>query len=228
LIRNEDDEDISSQVLQHLEDGLDALRQSWGLAEWSKIEHSFLDDLSPRMQEFISSRLYPTSLEILKTKPLASLGDHERNLLIEELGRASLTESYRQLILSVISSLWIDYLTEMEALRVSIGLEAYAQRDPLVQYKNKSYELFQQLISNVRLGVISRMFTYRPRTMKVAVSLGENTERIQSGVQIQTAETVKQEVVSAESRENEGKLPAKDYVNAETGSRSQKRRRNRR
>ncbi len=51
----------------------------------------------------------------------------------------------------------------MEALRVSIGLEAYAQRDPLVQYKNRAFELFQQLLSNVRLGVISRMYTYRPR-----------------------------------------------------------------
>jgi preprotein translocase subunit SecA len=79
------------------------------------------------------------------------------------LGRRALTAIYRQLILSVITELWVDYLTQMEALRVSIGLEAYAQRDPLVQYKNRAYELFQTLLSDMRMGVVSRMFTYRPR-----------------------------------------------------------------
>jgi len=39
----------------------------------------------------------------------------------------------------------VEYLTQMEALRVSIGLEAYGQRDPLVQYKSKAFELFQTL-----------------------------------------------------------------------------------
>jgi preprotein translocase subunit SecA len=67
------------------------------------------------------------------------------------------------LILGVVSELWVDYLTQMEALRVSIGLEAYAQRDPLIQYKSRAFELFQTLLSNMRLGVINRMFTYRPR-----------------------------------------------------------------
>jgi preprotein translocase subunit SecA len=42
-------------------------------------------------------------------------------------------------------------------------LEAYAQRDPLVQYKNRAFALFQELLSNMRLGVITRMFTFRPR-----------------------------------------------------------------
>ena len=63
--------------------------------------------------------------------------------VMDELGRRCLTEVYRQLLLGVITELWVDYLTQMEALRVSIGLEAYGQRDPLVQYKSKAFELFQ-------------------------------------------------------------------------------------
>jgi preprotein translocase subunit SecA len=76
-----------------------------------------------------------------------------------------LTEIYRQLLLQVITELWVEYLTQMEALRVSIGLEAYAQRDPLVQYKNRAFELFQNLLRDMRIGVVSRMFTYRPRDL---------------------------------------------------------------
>ncbi len=52
-----------------------------------------------------------------------------------ELGFRLLNEAHRRLLLSAITELWVDYLTRVEALRVSIGLEAYAQRDPLVQYK---------------------------------------------------------------------------------------------
>jgi preprotein translocase subunit SecA len=72
--------------------------------------------------------------------------------------------------LGVITELWVDYLTQMEALRVSIGLEAYGQRDPLVQYKSKAFELFQNLLKDMRSGVISRMFIYRPRDMSAVQS----------------------------------------------------------
>ena len=89
---------------------------------------------------------------------------------MDELGRRSLTEIYRQLLLGVITELWVDYLTQMEALRVSIGLEAYGQRDPLVQYKSKASELFQTLLKEMRSGVISRMFIFRPRDMSTVQS----------------------------------------------------------
>ena len=61
----------------------------------------------------------------------------------------------------------MDYLTRIEALRVSIGLEAYAQRDPLVQYKTKASEMFTQLVEDIRGLVISRIFAYQPRPVEI-------------------------------------------------------------
>jgi preprotein translocase subunit SecA len=61
----------------------------------------------------------------------------------------------------------------MEALRVAIGLEAYAQRDPLVQYKTKGFDMFQHLMEDMRMGVVNRMFTFQPR----------NVSRIQAAVE---------------------------------------------
>jgi preprotein translocase subunit SecA len=154
---------------------------------------------------------------------------------MDELGRRSLTEIYRQLLLGVITELWVDYLTQMEALRVSIGLEAYGQRDPLVQYKSKASELFQNLLKDMRSGVISRMFIYRPRDMSA----------VQSEIQRQTAEEAEVEAAlgpstnkgeeNSEEDENEETLPelesetrqvVKDS-NEPQLSRSQKRRRHR-
>ena len=72
-------------------------------------------------------------------------------------------EIYRSLLLSAISDQWVEYLTKVEGLRVSIGMEAYAQRDPLVQYKSQASELFRELLADIRSEVIGRMFTMQPR-----------------------------------------------------------------
>jgi preprotein translocase subunit SecA len=56
----------------------------------------------------------------------------------------------------------VDYLTRMEALRISIRLEAYAQRDPLVEYKAQAYKMFQDLFADMRSSLVNRMFTFGP------------------------------------------------------------------
>ena len=80
-----------------------------------------------------------------------------------ESGRRIQNQIYRQALLGAITELWVDYLTRVEGLRVAIGLEAYAQRDPLVQYKSQASEMFQNLLTEIRSAVISRIFLYRPR-----------------------------------------------------------------
>jgi preprotein translocase subunit SecA len=66
----------------------------------------------------------------------------------------------------------------MEALRVAIGLEAYAQRDPLVQYKTKGFEMFQRLMEDMRMGVVSRMYTFQPRDLsRVQTEVEEEVSR---------------------------------------------------
>jgi preprotein translocase subunit SecA len=50
----------------------------------------------------------------------------------------------------------------MEALRISIGMEAYAQKDPLIQYKSRSTDAFKDLFADIRMGVVSRMFRLQP------------------------------------------------------------------
>ena len=80
-----------------------------------------------------------------------------------EVGRNIQNQIYRQVLLGAITELWVDYLTRVEALRVSIGLEAYAQSDPLVKYKSQASDMFQNLLTEIRAGVIGRIFLYQPR-----------------------------------------------------------------
>jgi len=100
------------------------------------------------------------------------LGESASALSAEEIGHSIQTQIYRQVLLGAITELWVDYLTRVEALRVSIGLEAYAQADPLVKYKSQASDMFQSLLSDIRAAVISRIFLYQPRA---AASQAETT-----------------------------------------------------
>ena len=87
-----------------------------------------------------------------------------------EVGRQVLNQVHRDLLLRAITEQWVEYLTRVEALRVSIGLEAYAQRDPLVQYKGRASEMFQELLADIRSLVISRVFASRPRPIQITLT----------------------------------------------------------
>jgi preprotein translocase subunit SecA len=94
---------------------------------------------------------------------LTRLGENDGAKSPQEVGRTVQSQIYRQVLLGAITELWVDYLTRVEALRVSIGLEAYAQSDPLVKYKSQASEMFQTLLADIRAGVIGRIFLYQPR-----------------------------------------------------------------
>ena len=163
LLEGRDSNEVADEVLQHLERAQDAIRQMWGLGLWPSVAGAQWDDLAPWMQESLQETLDAEACAALRLSPLQSLPSEDVRKVIEISGRKALSEVYRPLLLGVITELWVEYLTQMEALRVSIGLEAYAQRDPLVQYKSRASELFQNLFSSMRLAVVNRMFTYRPQ-----------------------------------------------------------------
>jgi preprotein translocase subunit SecA len=69
-----------------------------------------------------------------------------------------LAELERQMILFAIDNHWQEYLRGMDALRQGVGLRAYGQRDPLVEYKREAYDLFADLMDKIKMDVATRMF----------------------------------------------------------------------
>ncbi len=163
LLEHREPEEITPEVLAHLEQARVIIQKAWGATEWARIANSPIADLDETTQKGLRTVLGEEAYLQTYHNPLSTLESEARESVINELGRQAITEIYRQLLLQVITELWVDYLTQMEALRVSIGLEAYGQRDPLVQYKNRAFELFQTLLNDMRTGVVTRMFVFRPR-----------------------------------------------------------------
>jgi preprotein translocase subunit SecA len=74
----------------------------------------------------------------------------------------------RAVMLHVIDRLWIDHLTAMDELREGIGLRAYGQRDPLVEYKNEAYNQFQSLLQAIQDEIVNTI--YRVELQRVPAS----------------------------------------------------------
>ncbi len=171
-------ESVESAVLEHLEDARETLTEGWGQVEFIRLGQNAV-----KLADFGAA---VESLGLVPDASLSSLGEEQRAALKHELGRRRLTEIFRSVLLGAITELWVDYLTRVEALRVSIGLEAYAQRDPLVQYKSKASAMFQDLLGEIRSGVVSRMFLYQPRLVSVAETAAETIDEPSAPAQTQS------------------------------------------
>ncbi|MFH0864148.1 MAG: preprotein translocase subunit SecA [Candidatus Gottesmanbacteria bacterium] len=64
----------------------------------------------------------------------------------------------RWVALSVIDNLWMDHLDAIDDLREGIGLRGYGQRDPLIEYKNEAYAMFEQLLTSIDFEIVHRIY----------------------------------------------------------------------
>ena len=70
-------------------------------------------------------------------------------------------ELERVILLKVIDRKWMDHIDDMEQLRQGIGLQAYGQRDPLVEYKMAGYDMFDAMINNIQEDTVRLLFHVR-------------------------------------------------------------------
>ena len=134
-----------------------------------------IDQLISKVKEFIYL------LSDLKAKDVAVLSvDELKNYLQEQLRIAYdlkeaqieqfrpglMREAERFFILQQIDNLWREHLQSMDSLRESVGLRGYGQKDPLIEYKNEGYDMFLEMMTNMRRNVIYSMFMFQPKSEK--------------------------------------------------------------
>ena len=85
-------------------------------------------------------------LHTLKEKALKMYEDKEAQFPEPE----QIREIERVVLLKVIDRKWMDHIDDMEQLRQGVGLQAYGQRDPLVEYKMSGYEMFDAMTENIK------------------------------------------------------------------------------
>ena len=134
-----------------------------------------LDQLLSKVKEFVNL------LEDLKVEELFALDINQlKDFLKEQLRNAYdlkeakleqthpgiMREAERFFILQQLDTLWREHLQSMDSLRESVGLRGYGQKDPLIEYKNEGYDMFLEMMTNVRRNVIYSMFMFQPAEKK--------------------------------------------------------------
>ncbi len=97
----------------------------------------------------------------LKEKVVATLKKHyeEKERII---GTATMREFERMIMLQIIDTQWKDHLLGMDYLKEGIGLRGYGQRDPLVEYKKESFEMYQAMMDRIEEETIRYLFFLQP------------------------------------------------------------------
>ncbi len=81
-----------------------------------------------------------------------------------EPGKSAMRELERVILLRVVDEYWMDHIDAMTELRQGIGLRAYGQSDPVVEYKREGFEMFEQMIAAIQEETVRRLFTVRVKT----------------------------------------------------------------
>lgn len=75
-----------------------------------------------------------------------------------EIGTALLRQIERSLMLSTIDMKWMEHIDALDELRYGVRLRAYGQRDPLIEFKNEAFGMFERLLQDIDYTVMSRIF----------------------------------------------------------------------
>ena len=193
-------QELRQMFLEHLQEAHLKRMEVFGLKVWRRLSPDWqVSDLLQSVQDGFAASLPEGRFSEYADAAIRDIQGQDVDIFIQQLGQFELSEYYREIFLRVISSLWIEYLTEMEALRVKIGLEAYAQRDPLVAYKTQASEMFQNLFNQMQRDVVNQMFRNRGRLK------GQNEERLALIEKIR--ETRRETLVEEHSVDQEDEAP---------------------
>ena len=134
----------------------------------------FKDQVDEELNELLSEDNKNELLSNLKIDDSLNIGENLEALFIKNEQKDSMNfwNLARAAALSFIDQTWKNHLSEMDYLRSGIGLRAMGQRDPLVEYQKEGYDLFEELIFNVKTSVVRLLLNFDG----VGVSSGQKTK----------------------------------------------------
>ena len=89
---------------------------------------------------------------------LVEVAEREYKAKEEKLGKDMMRQLEKFVYLRTIDQLWQEHLDTMEHLRDSVRLRGYGQRDPLIEFKNEGFTLFQRLLDDVNRNIVYTIF----------------------------------------------------------------------
>lgn len=164
-------EDLKEQVIKYAAKTMDDIVDYYINPDLPSEEWE-LEKLVSKVKEFVylladmqSSQL--EDMGILEIKAFlheqARIAYDLKEAQIDQIQAGLMRQAERFFILQRIDTLWREHLQQMDALRESVGLRGYGQKDPLIEYKSEGYELFLDMMVNIRRDVVYSLFMFQPQ-----------------------------------------------------------------
>ncbi len=163
--------DLKEQVIQYAEKTMDEIVDAYVNPELPPEEWK-LDKMVDKVKEFIYllEDLQPEHLEDMTVGEIKTFLHEEvrkaydiKENQIDRIQPGLMRQAERFFILQQIDTLWREHLQAMDALRESIGLRGYGQKDPLIEYKQEGYEMFLEMMIDIRRNVVYSLFQFQPQ-----------------------------------------------------------------
>ncbi|HEY9598620.1 MAG TPA: preprotein translocase subunit SecA, partial [Cyanophyceae cyanobacterium] len=170
-------QDLKEQVIQYAERTMDDIVEAYVNPDLPQEEWK-LDSLVSKVQEFVYllRDLEPKHLEDMMITEIKTFLHEEvrkaydlKEAQIDQIQSGLMRQAERFFILQQIDTLWREHLQAMDALRESVGLRGYGQKDPLIEYKQEGYEMFLEMMIDIRRNVVYSLFQFQPQVQPQAV-----------------------------------------------------------
>lgn len=168
--------DIHSDIVEMLENQIERVI-SLAYDGHSDIESDVAQNIVNAINDFAGAEIAKVS-DYLDAENLEDLKRKTKNLLggqIEMLRDTGSEEIFadfeRRLTLAAIDELWMQHMDAMAHLREEVAFEGYAQKNPLVVYKERAYDSFVNMMSDIEYRVIKGLLTAKPQESIDAVEL---------------------------------------------------------
>jgi preprotein translocase subunit SecA len=169
-------QDLKEQVVKYAEKTMDDIVDYYINPDLPSEEWE-LDKLVDKVKEFVylladmqSSQLEDMVVVEIKAflHEQARIAYDMKESQIDQIQPGLMRQAERFFILQRIDTLWREHLQQMDALRESVGLRGYGQKDPLIEYKSEGYELFLDMMVNIRRDVVYSLFMFQPQAQQTA------------------------------------------------------------
>ncbi|EIE1465588.1 preprotein translocase subunit SecA [Campylobacter upsaliensis] len=179
---------ISQNIKEYAQNTLNSMMMGESLDNFEALKQKIAHDFATEINEADFKELDLVALE----EKLSEILERSYEAKMAQVAKGQLRNIERILYLQVLDNAWREHLYQMDILKTGIGLRGYNQKDPLVEYKKESYNLFLELVERIKFDSIKLLFSVQ-FSQKEAENLEqkasrENEEFLENTAQIGASE----------------------------------------
>jgi preprotein translocase subunit SecA len=170
-------QNLKQRVIEYAEMTMDDIVDAYINPELPSEEWN-LGKLVDKVKQFVYllEELQPSQLEDMAVEEIKTFLHEQVHIAydmkesqVDKIQAGLMRQAERFFILQRIDTLWREHLQQMDALRESVSLRGYGQKDPLIEYKSEGYELFLEMMIDIRRDVVYSLFQFQPQVQQTTV-----------------------------------------------------------